>query len=602
MLTCIDDELRGAGIVEGSYDGCGLGHVGSRTDDVEHLAAHQVSTPSPWPIWSLGRAYRETVRLLSLPWLVGAAAVRALSDPDRIRLVLRQGRVDRSTSVAERIDLAVAGDELSAAQSLLATVPLDDPGFDSLTAAVLLAAGEVSAAEAAAVRARTRGRWSSRRRAARVLRRARVLREELGTAGPSPAGARADESVVHRRSTPGATRPSGESTPPRVLHVVKNSLPYVSAGYTLRTQAILRAQADDGMDVRAVTRLGFPVAQGRMANRVDVVEGVTYHRLLGVTGTNQPAYARRLTELARGQRASVLHAATDHVNGSAARFASAVLGIPFFYEVRGFLEDSWASRHGGDARAQLTERYRWSRARETDVMLAADGIFTLSQTMATEIIQRGVDAKRIWVVPNAVDDAYLRPLRDARKAKEQMGLPVTRVWVGAITTLYSFEGIATLLTAVRLARANGLDVGAVVVGDGPARFELERMTPDDGSIRWIGRVPRRRTMDWYDALDAIVIPRDDHKVTRLVTPLKPVEALARGKLVIASDLPALREASGGFARFVAAGDAEALAREFALIEDNRQSGLAGRAWVDNERRWSRVCAAYRAAYASVGVG
>ena len=176
------------------------------------------------------------------------------------------------------------------------------------------------------------------------------------------------------------------------------------------------------------------------------------------------------------------------------------------------------------------------------------------------------------------------------------------MWVGAITTLYSFEGIANLLTAVRLARVNGLDVGAVIVGDGPARPELERMTPDDGSIRWIGRVPRRRTIDWYDAVDAIVIPRDDHKVTRLVTPLKPVEALSRGKLVIASDLPALREASGGFARFVAAGDADALSREFALIEENRESGLAGRAWVENERRWSGVCAAYRAAYASVGVG
>ena len=389
---------------------------------------------------------------------------------------------------------------------------------------------------------------------------------------------------------------------PRVLHVVKNSLPYVHAGYTLRTQAILRTQSDDGFDVRAVTRLGFPITQGRLSNRVDVVGGIAYHRLFGASGANNRVFAEKVTELGRRQRASVLHAATDHVNGSAARSASTALGIPFVYEVRGFLEDSWASRHGGDARAGLTERYRWARAQETDVMLAADAVVTLSNTMALEIRDRGIDADRIWVVPNGVDDAFLRPLRGVPEMKAQTGLAVSRVWVGAITTLYSFEGIATLLTAVRLARANGLDVGAVIVGDGPARAELERTTPDDGSVRWIGRVPPGRTTDWYDAMDAIVVPRDDHKVTRLVTPLKPVEALARGKLVIASDLPALREATGGFARFVPAADAEALAREFALIDQNRETGLAGRAWVDAERRWSHVCATYRAAYASVGVG
>ena len=542
------------------------------------------------------------MRLLSLPWLVGAGAARALSDPDRIRLALRPNRVNRSASVAKRIDTAVAGDELSVAESDLISVPRDDPERESLTAAVLLLAGEVSAAEAAAMRARTDGRGSGRRRAARVLRRARALREELGVTGDQVEGARAGEPTIHPRSTRGGAGSSRVRTTPRVLHVVKNSLPYLQAGYTLRTQAILRTQSDDGMDVRAVTRLGFPVAQGRLGNRIDVVEGVEYHRLFAVSSTNQRAFAAKLTDLARRQRANVLHATTDHVNGTAARASSTALGIPFLYEVRGFLEDSWASRHGGDARAQRTERYRWSRARETEVMLAADGVVTLSKTMATEIIARGVPAERVWIVPNAVDDVFLGPLPDARKAKAEMGLPGERVWVGAITTLYSFEGIATLLTAIRLARASGLDVGAVIVGDGPARADLERLTPDDGSVRWVGLVPPRQAVDWFDAVDAIAIPRDDHKVTRLVTPLKPVEALARGKLVIASDLPALREATGGFGRFVTAGDAAAFSREFALIDANRELGPAGREWVSAERRWSHVCATYRAAYASVGVG
>jgi glycosyltransferase involved in cell wall biosynthesis len=141
-------------------------------------------------------------------------------------------------------------------------------------------------------------------------------------------------------------------------------------------------------------------------------------------------------------------------------------------------------------------------------------------------------------------------------------------------------------------------VGAVIVGDGPALRELRALDPGDGTIRWIGRVPGRSAIDWYDALDAVIVPREDHRVTRLVTPLKPVEALARGRLVIASDLPALREATGGHARFVTPSDAPALAEELVRIDDHRGLGAAGREWVLAERQWRHVCTAYLDAYAA----
>lgn len=383
-----------------------------------------------------------------------------------------------------------------------------------------------------------------------------------------------------------------------MLHVVKNSLPQVQAGYTLRTQSVLRAQADAGLDVRAVTRLGFPVAQGQLTDRVDVVEGIAYHRMLAVRGTDVAEYGRRLTAFARSQRVDLIHAATDHVNGQAAMIAADALGLPFVYEVRGFLEDSWACRHGGDTRAGVTDRYRWAHDRETEAMLAADGVVTLSRSMADEIAARGVEAERIWLVPNGVDDTYLAAPRDQSMVRSTLGLPDNRAWVGAVTTLQSYEGLSTLIEAIAVARAAGADLGAVIVGDGPALRALRALDPGDGTVRWIGRVPGRSAIDWYDALDAVVVPREDHRVTRLVTPLKPVEALARARLVIASDLPALREATGGHARFVTPSDAQALAAELVQIEDHRGLGAAGRDWVLAERRWSRVCSAYVDAYAA----
>jgi glycosyltransferase involved in cell wall biosynthesis len=171
--------------------------------------------------------------------------------------------------------------------------------------------------------------------------------------------------------------------------------------------------------------------------------------------------------------------------------------------------------------------------------------------------------------------------------------------VGAITTVHSFEGLGTLLAAVLMSREEGVDVGAVIVGNGPAQGSLKRHFGEHDAIRWVDRVDVDAAIDWYDSLDAVVIPREDYRVTRLVTPLKPVEALARERLVIASDLPALREATGGHARFVAPGDVEALAAELRLIDTHRALGLAGRAWVINERQWSRVVAGYQDAYAFV---
>jgi glycosyltransferase involved in cell wall biosynthesis len=509
-----------------------------------------------------------------------------MSEPDRIHLHLR-GQLSRGTvGTAGLVDLAVARDDLYEAEHLLVQIEESDPNRESLQSAVLLLAGHITEAEAQARVALESTSSSGRRRARRVLRRAARIRRELfdGAAAPAP------QRPVYRGS---------QSDSLRVLHVVKNSLPYVQAGYTIRTQEVLRAQQAAGINAQAVTRLGFPVAQGHLAARTEVVSGVRYHRLLAAEGSDVAQFGRRLANLARQEQTDVLHAATDHVNGRAALFAAHELGCPLVYEVRGFLEDSWASRHGGDERAASTEWYALARARESEVIMAADAVITLGPSMADEIRSRGVAAERVWIVPNAVNDRFLAPPRESGSVRATLGLPRERTLVGAVTTVHSFEGLDTLLAAVLISRKEGVDIGAVIVGNGPALGSLKRHFGEQDAIHWIDRVDVDAAIDWYDALDAVVIPRKDYRVTRLVTPLKPVEALARERLVIASDLPALREATGGHARFVAPGDVEALAAELQLIDTHRALGRAGRAWVINERQWSRVVAGYQDAYAFV---
>lgn len=486
------------------------------------------------------------------------------------------------------VDVAVARDDLVEAELLLGQVAGSDPNRESLQSAVLLLAGHITEAEAQARVALESISSSGRRRARRVLRRAARIRRELleGAAAPAP-----------RRPVPVYRGSRIDSL--RVLHVLKNSLPQVQAGYTIRSQEMVRAQQAAGINAQAVTRLGFPVAQGHLAARTEVVSGVRYHRLLAAEGSDVAQFGRRLANLARQEQTDVLHAATDHVNGRAALFAAHEIGCPMVYEVRGFLEDSWASRHGGDERAANTEWYALARARETEVMLAADAVLTLGPSMADEIRSRGVPAERVWIVPNAVNNRFLAPPRESRSVRATLGLPRERYLVGAVTTVHSFEGLGTLLAAVHMNRKEGVDIGAVIVGNGPALGSLKRHFGVQDTIHWIDRVDADAAIDWYDALDAVVIPREDYRVTRLVTPLKPVEALARERLVIASDLPALREATGGHARFVAPGDVEALATELQQIDMHRALGRSGRAWVIKERQWSHVVTGYQDAYAFV---
>lgn len=444
-------------------------------------------------------------------------------------------------------------------------------------------------------------------RAAHATGRAeqRVLRSLLGQVGALESRAEV------RPRGPAPTRPTGQVA---VLHHLTNSLPHTQSGYTLRSHAVLTAQQGSGMRVEATTRSGYPVTIGSVGARaVDVVDGIIYRRLIPSDLPIDPA--RRFTAaidlVARAAERfgpDLLHTTNPGVaTGDVARAAAQRLGLPWVYEVRGLPEETWVASHrtpAARATAELSERRTLLRAKETDLATSADAVVTLSATLRDELVSRGVSAERITVVPNAVRSSLLSEHPDPAAARASLGLPRASFVVGSVSSLVGYEGHDTILRTVAQLRRRGLDVSALIVGDGVARPDLVRLAHDLGLGRHAvlpGRVPHEQASRYTAALDVLLVPRRDDRVTRLVTPLKPVEAMAIGRPVVASDLPALAEVldapRGGL--LVGPDDVAGWADAVESLHDDRalyeRLVTTGRA-LARERTWARAADAYDRVY------
>ncbi len=543
----------------------------------------------------------DPVRALTLAW-------RALPAPLRgwLRLAGPYGRAaalwgagDRRAALtalearpARLAAFSLAVDQPQVARSALARVSEGSGARPRLAARLAYREGRLTGALRALEGARG---W----RAARLRR---SLRAEIEMLEPG------------RLRLSGPTRPiSGTPGGNAILHIVTDALPSISAGYTVRTQEIALAQRAAGMDPHVVTRIGFPVTAGQIDGRhLVTVDGVPYHRLLpwimpGRADTIAETGLRKTARLVADLQPEVLHAASNYSNALIALALRDATRIPAVYEVRGFWEDTWLSRHADTKGLRDSDRYQRSRALETSCMQAADLVVTLGEAMRDEIIERGVPADKILIVPNGVSDDFLQPLPDATQLRRDLGIKDGEFVVGLVSSLVAHEGIGTLLEAVKILNDRGIRTRALIVGDGPERGALQRQAAALGlDAIFTGRVPMSRVRDYHAVLDVFVVPRTRDRVCQLVTPLKPVEAMASGLPVVVSAVQALGEIVKDMATGLQSPpqDAGALADRLQQLQASprlrKQLGGSAREWVARDRTWAHNAARYRDAYARLG--
>jgi PEP-CTERM/exosortase A-associated glycosyltransferase len=402
----------------------------------------------------------------------------------------------------------------------------------------------------------------------------------------------------------------------RVLHVLDHSIP-LHSGYTFRTLAILREQRRLGWETIHVTS---PKHTAPSAAE-EIVDGWHFHRTPAAPAgplDKLPALGSitemlglmkqlqlRLLKVAQRERPDILHAHSPVLNVIPALKVGRQLGIPVVYEVRAFWEDA-AVDHGTTTEGSL--RYRLTRRLETHALRRADHVFTICEGLRGDIVARGIAAGKVTVIPNAVDVENFDLGGEADPAlKARLGLDGATV-VGFIGSFYAYEGLDLLLAALPALLRQRPELRLLLVGGGPQEAALKAQAAAlgvDDKVAFTGRVPHVEVNRYYDLIDVLAYPRHSMRLTELVTPLKPLEAMAQGRLFVASDVGGHRELvrDGETGVLFNAGKAEALAGAVLQTLDRRDDWprmlRQARQFVETERNWRDSVARYAAAYRSV---
>jgi len=543
-----------------------------------------------------------TARRTGRPALLEAVGRNAAGDPAAAAAILHRVAEAPGTRVETRVEIGLLLLQMRDIQGARRIVTAFAQGEDARTSERYLLESRVDLATAryaaAVVAAGEAVSLAPDRRAPRALLAQATAERDAHDAEWRPAVA--TPSLPH---TP---------VPGHPLLIVSNGLPRQS-GYAIRTQSIGHALRNAGLQPLIAARRQDDILRGIKPPDSWTVGDVEY-RLTSAgrerrerPDQNATMNARGVAAIVEDHGASVLHPATPWPNLQVALAVRDQYRIPVVYEVRGFREETWVTKT--PELAGSSDHYEVEAGIENALMHQADAIVTLSDGMRDRLVDRGLPADKVTVITNAVDvDRFVPQARDDALAR-RLGLGDGPV-IGYISTLAVFEGIETLLEATAELRKRGRRVRCLIVGDGQHGPTLRQLSHtlglDDGTVVFTGRVAYADINAYYSIIDAFVVPRHDVGVARLVTPLKPYEAMAMERTVVMSRLEALMGmiTEGETGVSFTPGDARDLADvlEPLLIDPERRDaiGRAAGAWVREQRSWRRNGQLYLELYQRLG--
>jgi glycosyltransferase involved in cell wall biosynthesis len=378
----------------------------------------------------------------------------------------------------------------------------------------------------------------------------------------------------------------------------------------------MKGLKNHGKKVHVYLRHGYPLDRndffGDFKNSIDIIEDVEYHFNPSNHSSGMPEIdysdvfnfskfeeyhdlcVSTLKKQTEALKPSIIHAASNFVVGIAAINVAKTLGIPSIYEIRGFWHITQASKRVG---YDNSDHYMLSESMELEAASRADYVFTITQGIADILIDYGISENKISILPNAVDIEKFNPIERDHELEDELEL-YEKVVLGYIGSFVEYEGLDLLLQAVALIRDEvGEYFRVILVGDGlvfDELLEMARFLGINDIVTFTGRVPHGDVQRYYSLIDITAFPRKGRRVCELVSPLKPFEAMAMKKAVIASNVKALSEIvqDGKTGLLHEKDNAESLADciKKLVLDDKLRDNLAseGRKWVEKHRTWKTV--------------
>jgi PEP-CTERM/exosortase A-associated glycosyltransferase len=399
--------------------------------------------------------------------------------------------------------------------------------------------------------------------------------------------------------------------PLKILHILDHSLP-LHSGYAFRSHDIFRAQLKKGWQPVALTSPKHGASWKGLPRTEETIDGVRYYRTAAVTRGTVPmeaewrlmiALAGRIRQVVEIEKPDLLHAHSPVLTALPALWVGRKVGIPVVYEIRAFWEDAAAAR---GTYGQDSWKYKLGRSLETWACRKADQVTVLSRGLKDDLTKRGISSEKVSIVFNGVNaDDFKACTRDAEYF-ETWRLARKKV-IGFIGSFFRYEGLDLLVRAVARLTATRSDIVLILVGGGEMEAQLQAQIKQlslENKVVMAGSIPHDRIPGIYALVDVLAYPRYSTRLTELVTPLKPLEAMAMGKALVASDIGGHRELirHGHTGLLFPPGNVTALAGELErlLADQTLRQNLQkqGCDWVCQEHSWDKTTAVYCDIYAA----
>ena len=389
-----------------------------------------------------------------------------------------------------------------------------------------------------------------------------------------------------------------------VLFVTNGFLPDL-AGECIRVYGLCSHLLERGCDVTVLTlRRQKSWKKTENIDGLEVIRVPAYGQgLLGLFLRTAAMALRMARLLARGRYDVV------HVRGMPHVYYTCLLNllfrVPIVFEIHSTVFETRAGDDGDIPRSGWFKRKAW-RVINGLLLRRVGKIALICRSLEGYAIERGCPRQKFVPLPNGVDLTRFTPRAKDSELLRQYGLSDARL-VLYLGKFQPWEGLPRLVEAFGLVKRRVPDARLLLVGDGPDRERIEqavRAHLDPGDAVVTGFVPFDQVPRYYSLGDVFVMVRPKLRKTDYVCPIKPLEAMAMGKVVVSTDVLAMRDILEHRQTGIITGHSvEEISRAIVDVLDNpplrEEIGAKARAYVTREHDWNAIAGALVVVYQAI---